>query len=424
VECLLIHLLGQWHVTFGAKLVQESVPERSSDGTWRGHQLLSADSLPNLTVVAEKKLPELSHRTLEAQTVQEACESDAQSSAESVCSNKQASSYPTLLRSERSPNSRATSLETYFDEPDSSWYAAVANSGSVLSEESDNVNEETAANHDASHRVAVAGSKLRALSNSDPNLLCSREIGSAGKRQSALFERPRVSGRALPLSGSDPSLVPSHENGKSRKGNGFTLVKLKSKVLGWKSDCGTIFSAFPSSLPTRNSSHQSRYKHVCKAGESREKLRGEKEIFKAPKLHHAMDRANQDCVAHVAVETPSPAVIPRSRGAAQMRSVTPQEQEEATNEQFLYDIEWSFPESGKRSCGHIAKFALASPLSGDRQRLPHLSRPRSGPVRICKSLQQLCVLWLHTVVSGRFVVMCAEAWQCLQIVRCCRWPVL
>jgi hypothetical protein len=145
------------------------------------------------------------------------------------------------------------------------------------------------------------------------------------------------------------------------------------------------------------------------SGESKEKLRGEKEIFKPPKLQHVMDHTDQDCVAHVVVETPSPAVIPSNQGVAQMQSVTPQEQEEATNEQFLYDIEWSFPESREKSCSHIAKFALTSPLSSDRQQLPHLLGPKSGPVCICKSLQQLCKLCqhtvMHTVMSGCFVVM-------------------
>jgi hypothetical protein len=124
-------------------------------------------------------------RAIEPQTIKEACESVvnyAQSSAKSVCSNKADTSYPTLLCSERNLNSRATSLETDFDQPDSSWNAVVANSDSVLLEEGDNVNEEIAANHNASQHVAVARSKLSALSNSDPNLFCSWEIGSASLR--------------------------------------------------------------------------------------------------------------------------------------------------------------------------------------------------------------------------------------------------
>jgi hypothetical protein len=411
-ECLLIHLLGQLHVSFGAKLVQESVPTRSSMGTWRGRQRLSANSLPNLTVLTgSKKGPKLRHRMVEVQTMLdlEVCENDAQSSVESVCSDKRAlsseagtssySSNPTLLHSEfgnvieRNLKCRVTSLEINFDQPDSSWHSVAANSDSGLPEKGDDMNDKIAAKHNASHGVAVARSKLHVLSSSDPNLLCSSEIGSAEKSQSALFGRLSFSGRAAPLSSSAPNLVPSCENGKSGKGKGFTLVKLKSKVSGWKPDCGTIFSALPSFLQTRSNSDQSTYKHLCKPRESEERLMCEEEIFRAPKLHRVMDPKDQDCGALVAVDTPSPAVIPRGRGAAQMQCVMPQELEQAANEQSLYDIEWSFPESGKKSCSNIAKFALTPPLSSDRPQLPHLWRPRSGPAYICKSLQQLCVLF-------------------------------
>jgi hypothetical protein len=125
---------------------------------------------------------------------------------------------------------------------------------------------------------------------------------------------------------------------------------------------------------------------------SKKKLRWEEDIFKARKSHHVIEPTDQDCGTLTLVDTTSPAVILRSPGTAETQSIRPQEQVEATNRPSLYDIEWRFPESRKKSCSHIAKFALNSPLNNDRQQLPRLSRPRSSPAHICKSVQQLRVL--------------------------------
>lgn len=419
--CLLIHLLGQLHVSFGAKLAQESVPTRSSVGTWRGHphvssQPLSASSLPNLTLVTEsKKWPEMSHSTSEVQTLvdlclnQEACKDDEQNSVESVCSKKRAVSseaHASSYTSNPTPfcfefGSDVKRNMSNIDQPDSSGRVGVANSDSVLLQKGDNVNDEIPAKYNASCDVTVAKSKLHVLSNSDPNLLHSWEIESARKHQS-------VSSPHRPLSSSVPNLVLLFDNGKSRKRNGSTMVKLKSKTFGWKTDCGTIFPSLPSFFKPRNSSDQSRYKHMSESEEckeSKEKLRWEEDMFRAPKSYHVIEPTDQDCGTLTAVDTPSPAVILRSRGIAQTQSIRPQGQVEAANKRSLYDIEWSFPESRKKSCSHIAKFALNSPLNNDRQQLPHLLRPRSSPAHICKSLQHLCVLCQQTVMSAFFVVV-------------------
>jgi hypothetical protein len=346
-------------------------------------QHLSASSLPNLTLLTEgKKWPELSHSTPEAQSLVDLCLIQ-----ESVCSKKGAGSseaHASLYTSTRTPlrfefGSDIERNMSNIDQPDSSGCVGVANIDSVLLQKSDNVNDEIAAKYNAPCDVTVAKSKLHVFSNSDPNLLHSWEIESARKCQS-------VSSPDVPLSKSVPNLMLLFENGKSRKRNGFNLVKLKSKVSGWKTDCGTIFSSLPSFSKPGNISDQSRYKHMSESEESKEKLRWEEDMFRAPKSYHVLEPTDQDC-------------------GTQTLSIRPQGQVEAAKKQSLYDIEWSFPESRKKSCSHIAKFALNSPLNNDRQQLPHLSRPRSNPAHICKFLQQLCVLCQQTVMSACFVVM-------------------
>jgi hypothetical protein len=356
--------------------------------------------------------------------VQESHNSDDWKSVEGVHNNMRAASSkahvstyttnPTVLHFEfgkdveRNLQSRTTSLWSNVGQPDCSRHLVIVSRDSGLLQEGDNMNGEIAAKHNASYDVTVARSKLHALSNSDPNLLYSWEIESAEKHQSSLSEGLSVSSRDVSLSGSVPNLVPLRKNGKSRKRNGFTLVKLKSEIFGLKTECGAIFSSLTNFFPIRNSSEHSRYKHTCvsKSEESRKNPRHGEEIFRAPKLHHVMEPTGQDDGMLVAADTPSPVVILRSHGVAHMQTVTPQEQEEATSEQSLYDIEWSFPDSRKKSWSHIAKFALNSPLSNDRQQqMARLLRPRSSPAHICKSLQHLSVLCQHTVVSPCFVVM-------------------
>jgi hypothetical protein len=324
------------------------------------------------------------------QTVVEASENDERNSVESVGGKKWAasseahtSSYtsdPALLRFE-SGNEVEKSMSS-IDQPDSSGHVGIANSNSVLPQKVDNVNDDIAAKHNASYDVTVARSRLRVLSNSDPDLLRSWEIESARKRQA-------VSSPDVPLSSSVPNLMLLCENGKSRKRNGFTLVKLKSKVYGWKTDCETIFSSLPSLFKTGNSSDHSRYKHISESEVSKKKLSWEEDVFKAPKSHNVIAPTDQHCLT---VDIPSPVVILRSPGTAETQSIRPQEQVEATNRPSLCDIEWSFPESRKKPCSHIAKFVLNSPLNNDRQQLPHLSRPRSSPAHLCKSVQQLRIL--------------------------------
>ncbi|PNF37013.1 hypothetical protein B7P43_G08061 [Cryptotermes secundus] len=415
LEAQIDKLKGQLHVSFGAKLAQECAPTQSSIGIRRGRphmssQPLSAGSLPNLTLLTEsKKWPELSHCTSEAHSlvglclVHEACEHDEQNNVESACSKKQAgsseahvSSYtsdPTPLHFQFGSDERNVSN---VDQPDSSGRIGVANSDSLLLQEGDNVNDEI-----EMCDVRVAKSKLHVFSNSDPNLFYSWEAESARNCQS-------LSSPDVTLSSSVPNFVLLFENGKSRKKNEFTPLKLKSNAFSWKTDRGTTFPSLPGFFKPGNSSDQSRYKPMSESEESKEKLRLEEDLFRAPKSYHVTEPTDQDCGTLTAVDSPSTAVIPRSRGTAQTQGIRPQGQLEAANKQSLYDIKWSFPESIKKSCSRIAKFALSSPLNNERQQLPHLSRPRSSPAHT-SSQKHPTVVSSGPAVATQFPVVTTDS---------------
>lgn len=225
----------------------------------------------------------------------------------------------------------------------------------------------------ASSKPSVNSSLL--LSTSDPNLLHLWEVECAQKYQSA-------SSSHLHPSSSVPVLPQLCENDKNSKHDGFTPVKLKSKVLSWKTDSGAIFSSVPNFFHVRNSPKHNRCKHTSKSKESEEKPRQKEEMVITPKLPHVTQ-----CKDRLpAVDIPSPAVIlPRSQSTAQLQIVESQEEVEATREQALYDIQWNFPESRKMSCIHTAKFALNSPLNDDEKLLPCQLRPVSSPADYCKS---------------------------------------
>lgn len=430
----LIHLIGQLRVSFGAKLVQECVPTRSSIGIQRGRPHVSTRPLftGNLTLLTESKArPESSCSTSRVRTVtdlcqvQEVCENDELSGVEGVRSKN----WPGTTEAQPlSSDGNNTSLYFEFkngaashnsgcveqDEvtSDSCACTSVSKSDSALLHVGNERNDEIAVRHYALYDLTDAGSKPSVnadivLSNSDSNLLQLCVTDSALKHHSASFEMPTLSSPSMPLSSSVPDLSQSYENGKSRKHDGFTPTKLKSKVLGWKTDCGAIISSLPNLFSARNSPKQSRYKHISKPKESEEKPMLKEEIVLMPKSPCVTKPANQNCEERLA------AVDTRSGGAVEMHSAWPQEEAEATEEPALYGIQWSFPEPRKRSYNHIAKFALSCSLNDDKKQVPHQSRPRSSPAYLCKFLQQqLCVHCQHIVMLPCLVRPLAF-WLCL-----------
>jgi hypothetical protein len=298
---------------------------------------------------------------------------------------------------------------------DSSAHMSVSNIDSVLLHVGDSRNDKIALTHDALCDLTVASSEPSAsanclLSNSEPSLLQLSETDGALKHQSASFEMPELSSLSLPLSASVPDLPQLCENGKTRKHDRFTPTNLRSRVLGWKADCGAIISSLPNIFHARNSPKQSRYKHTSKAKESEGKPMQKEENILIPKLPHVVKPTDQVCEDRLAaVDTTS---FLRSRGAAQMHSVGPQEEMMAAKEQVLYEIQWNFPELRKRSCSNIAKFALSYPLNDDKKQVPRQLRPRSSPAYMRKSLQQLCVHCQQIVMLLRLVCLLA-LWLCL-----------
>jgi hypothetical protein len=312
-------------------------------------QPLSANSTPNLTLLTEsKKGPELSHCTTEVQSlldlclIQEACKDDEQNNVKSVCSKKWAGSSEAHASSY---TSNPTLLRFEF--------------GSDVERNMCNIDQP-----DSSGHMGVTKSDSVLLQKGD-----NVKDETAAKRN-ALCDVTVAKSKLHVLSNSDPNLLHSWEIESARKRQSVLSSSVPNLVL------------------------------LFENGRSR-KRNG----FRAPKSYHVIQPTDKDCGTLTAVGTPSPAVILRSRGIAQAQSIRPQGQVKTSNKQSLYDIEWSFPESRKKSCSHIAKFALNSPLNNDRQQLPHLSRPRSSPAHICKSLQQLCVLCQQTVMSACFMVM-------------------
>lgn len=413
--CVLIHLIGQLHIRFGEKLVQERVPTRNSIGIQRGRPHVSARPLSasSLTVFSERKTrPESSCSTLSVgivaglSQIQEVCENGLQNrtKAEGARSKSWAGAteaHPIIYignnivvhsEFENGAASHGSDCAQQDDvTSDSITHVSASKSDSVLLCVGDGKNDEPLVNADVP------------LSKSESSLLQLSETDGAMKHQSASFDMLALSGASLPLSASVPDLPQLRENGKMRKHDGFALPNLRSRLLGWKTDCAAITSSMPNIFHARNSPKQSRYELPLKPNKSKEKPLQKKEIILMLTSPRAMKIAEQDCEdRQTAVNTTSSL---RSRGTAQMRGVGPQDEVDATKERALYDIRWNFPELRKRSCNNIARFALGYPLNDEQvQRQP---RPKSSPADLRKSRQQLCVQCQQIVMLPCLVCLLA-----------------
>jgi hypothetical protein len=238
------------------------------------------------------------------------------------------------------------------------------------------------------------------LVNSDPNLLHVWGAESAQNYSSASsLEMLPVSSPDMSVSRSVPNLSQFCENGRQRKHNGFSSVKMKSQVLGWKTDFGATFSSLPNLFAARNVPKQSRFKHTAETKESKGKPKQKEQIIAVPKSHNMVKPTDSKEILQTA-DTASCTVIMRNGGAARTQIVEPQETVEAINRRALYDIRWSFSEFKKMSPSHISTFELTSPLNDDKKLLPHQSRPRSSSASFRKFLQLLCVLCQQSVMSA------------------------
>jgi len=435
--CILVHLIGLLHVSFGAK----SVRVRSA-GIQRGHPdisawPISAGSLPNLMLLTEsRKWPELSSHASEVLTVtdvhqiQEVCESDGQNSKENVSDGSWAepteershlrSSNPTLLHfeSENDVNRVTNSGDTTHgsdtgqqDEvtSDSSSSTCVADSDSFILYIANERSSDIPLKQDALCYVTGAQSQLgvntnTVLFNSDPNLLHSWRAENAQNFLSASLEMLPISSPDVSPSCSVTSLPLLSENGSCRRHNGFFLVKPKSQALGLKTDQGVTFSSLPNLFNASNKPEQSRLKYIAGAKESEEKPRQKEEIIQIPKSYHVMKATDVNHKERLQTAgTAASAVIMRNEGMEQMHTVGPQEAVDA-----LYDNQWKSKEFKKMSCSHIATFELTSPLNRDKKLLPYHSRSNYSPASFRKFLQQLS-LWCQQGVMSAY---------CLQTMCC------
>ena len=400
----MVHLIGQLHVGFGAKLVrvyntgiQRSRPHIS---TWP----VSAGSLPNLTLLTEStKLPEA-----DLHQIREVCESDEQDSVENIRDGSWAgptkehsplcSSNPTLLHFESENDLKRVAISgDTTNESDSGQQHEVTSDSSSSTFLSDNDSvflymagdrfSEIPVKQNALCDMTDTRSQLSVntntmLFNSDPNLLHSWRAESAQSYLSASFEMLPISSPDISPPCSVTNLPQLCENGKHRRYNGFFPVGLKSQVLGWKTDHGPPFSSLPSLLSTSNILEQSRFKYTAGAKESEKKPRQKEEIIQIPKSYHVMKSTDMNHKERLhTADTATSKVVTRNQGIAQMHAVGPQEVVEALN-----DSQWNFSEFKKMSCSRIAAFDLTSPLNDDKKLLPHQSRPKTNAASFRKFL--------------------------------------
>ena len=413
--CILVHLIGQLHVSFGAKSLGIQ-GEHAHIST----QPVSAGSLPNLTLLTEsRKWPELSSRASKVLTVtdlhqiQEVCESDSQNDEENfsdgswtgptqehspLCSNN-----PTLLHFESENDVRRVTNNgdtTHASDAgqqdevtsDSSLNTSVADSDFVFLYMANDRSTDIPLKQDALSDMPDAQSQIcvntnTVLFNSDPNLLLSWRAENAQNFLSPSLEMLPISSPNMSRSCSVMSLPQLSESGKHRRHNGFIPVRLMSQALGLKTDQGATFSSAPNLFSASNIPEQSRFRYIAGAKESEEQPRQKEEIIQIPKSYRVMKATDVNHQERLQTAgTTTSAVIMRNQGMAQIHTVGPQEAVEA-----LCDGQWKFTEFKKMSCSRIATFDLTSPLNGDKKLLPHLSRPNSSPAIFRKFLQQLCL---------------------------------
>jgi hypothetical protein len=230
------------------------------------------------------------------------------------------------------------------------------------------------------------------LVNSDPNVLhvwgaeCVQNYSSASS-----LEMLPVSSPDMSVSCSVPNLSQFCENGRQRKHNGFSSVKMKSQVLGWKTHFGATFSSLPNLFAARNVPKQSRFKHTAETKESKAKPKQKEQISAVPKSHNMVKPTdlNRKEILQTA-DTASCTVIMRNGGAAWTQIVEPQETVEAINRRALYDIQWSFPEFKKMTCSNTATCEITLPV-----RLSYWQTASKRSIFLCPvwCLQGLCAFF-------------------------------
>ncbi|XP_069700967.1 cytospin-A-like isoform X2 [Periplaneta americana] len=196
------------------------------------------------------------------------------------------------------------------------------------------------------------------------------------------------------FSSSEPNLLQIFGNRKNKIREGLSASKLKSKILGWKADCGGIFSSLPNIFQNKNSSKQNKPKNVIvketngmkgskKDHSPLRKSLKLKEVLSPPKS--PSNRSSRKKVPAVVI-VPSPVVSPPThQNTEELQEVGSKKKIPPVQEKTLYDIKWNFPEARKRSWSHIAKFALGmsqnDETAQDVQQPPE-PRPKSSPAKI------------------------------------------